>query len=171
MSQQEPIRAEEGTPKKEPARKSLAGFAGPLILAALFSAGLFAVVRDGSCPLAVGQENPAPTEGASMTVIPSQKQPSAREKAARATVEKLVNEQKFEAAAAECARLRAEARKSGDIVLWTWSLIKEGQLRSALHGYETAVRFFKEEAWPDAPLERDMLELFYGKSLVDYYRS
>ena len=35
-------------------------------------------------------------------------------KAAREAVEKLVAEQKFEAAAAECARIREDARKSGD---------------------------------------------------------
>jgi uncharacterized protein YfaS (alpha-2-macroglobulin family) len=50
-------------------------------------------------------------------------------------------------------------------------LIREGQLRTALHGYETAVRFFKEEAWPDSPLERDMLDLFFANSLVTYYRA
>ncbi|HOW86830.1 MAG TPA: alpha-2-macroglobulin family protein [Candidatus Aminicenantes bacterium] len=94
-----------------------------------------------------------------------------RGKAARAAVEKLIEEQKFEAAAAECARVRGEARRNGDTALWTWSLIREGQLRVSLHGYETAVRFFKDEAWPDSPVERDLLELFYANSLVTYYRA
>ena len=91
--------------------------------------------------------------------------------AAREAVEKLITEQKFEAAAAECARLREDARKSGDARLWTWTLIRESQLRTSLHGYETAVRFFKDEAWPDSPLERDMLDLFYANSLVTYYHA
>ncbi|HUU31209.1 MAG TPA: alpha-2-macroglobulin family protein, partial [Phycisphaerae bacterium] len=72
---------------------------------------------------------------------------------------------------AECARIREEARRLGDNSLWAWALIKEGQLRTALHGYETAVRFFKEQAWPDSPLERDMLDLFFGHSLVVYYHA
>jgi hypothetical protein len=99
------------------------------------------------------------------------KSDQARGKAAREAVEKLIAEQKFEAAAAECARIRGEARKNGDTALWTWALIREGQLRTSLHGYETAVRFFKEEAWPDSPLERDMLDLFFANSLVTYYRA
>ena len=94
-----------------------------------------------------------------------------RGKAAREAVEKLIAEQKFEAAAAECARIREDARKSGDTTLWTWSLIREGQLRTSLHGYETAVRFFKDEAWPDSPIERDMLDLFFANSLVTYYHA
>ena len=98
-------------------------------------------------------------------------QTSAQSKAARAAVEKLVDEQKFEAAAAECARIRESARAAGDNTLWTWALIKEGQLRSALHGYETAVRFFKEQPWPASPVEHDMLELFYAHSLVTYYQA
>jgi hypothetical protein len=58
----------------------------------------------------------------------------ARGKAARQAVEKLINEQKYEAAAAEAARVREEARRLGDNALWTWALIKESQLRTALHG-------------------------------------
>ena len=94
-----------------------------------------------------------------------------RGKAAREAVEKLIAEQKFEAAAAECARIREDARKNGDATLWTWALIREGQLRTSLHGYETAVRFFKEQPWPDSPLERDMLDLFFANSLVTYYHA
>ena len=113
-------------------------------------------------------------EGIAMPSDPAngpQSRSQAKLKAAGQAVEKLVDEQKFEAAAAECARIREEARKSGDDPLWTWALIKEGQLRTALHGYETAVRFFKEQPWPGSPLERDMLDLFYGQSLVVYYQA
>ncbi|HDT12884.1 MAG TPA: hypothetical protein ENO03_00855, partial [Candidatus Aminicenantes bacterium] len=92
-------------------------------------------------------------------------------KAAREAVDKLIEEQKFEAAAAECARVRDRARASGDSALWAWALIRGGQLRAALHGYETAVRSFKEEPWPDTPVERDMLDIFYANSLVAYYQA
>ncbi len=50
-------------------------------------------------------------------------------------------------------------------------MIREGQLRTSLHGYETAVLFFKNEAWPDSPIERDMLDLFFANSLVTYYHA
>jgi uncharacterized protein YfaS (alpha-2-macroglobulin family) len=83
----------------------------------------------------------------------------------------LVNEQKFEEAAKEAARLREAAKLKNDGPAWAWALIKEAQLRTALHGYETAVRFLKDEAWPAGPVDRDMLELFYAQSLVTYYEA
>jgi hypothetical protein len=196
------------------------------VLAAVLSAGLFAVIRDGSCPahagLVAGSAEAACPAGAGLVAndsgatgpahavlvandsgaagpahaglvagdgeaagtahavlvandfgarAPLSDSGQVRGKAARQAVEKLIDEQKFEAAAAECARVRADARKNGDKALWTWTLIREGQLRTALHGYETAVRFFKEEAWPDSPLERDMLDLFLANSLVVYYHA
>jgi uncharacterized protein YfaS (alpha-2-macroglobulin family) len=88
----------------------------------------------------------------------------------RQRLEQLVQEQKFEAAAKEAARLREEARRQGDEAKWTWALIKEVQLRTALHGYETAVRFLKEEPWPEGRIHRDMLELFFAQSLVTYHQ-
>lgn len=164
------------------------GGAGPSVpaitlLAALLAAGILAAGRNNTCPLSAGRVAPAlsaaeeptspppPPEPAFQDKSPVRDQDRAVSEAARKAVEKLIEEQKFEEAAAECARARAEARKSGDAALWAWSLIKEGRLRSALHGYETAVRFFKSEPWPESPLERDMLDLFYGQSLIDYYNA
>ncbi len=142
--------------------------AGTVVIAALLGVGAYAVLRDGPCPLAAGRvDDPAPA----VSSAPTSQDQAARLYAAREAVEKLVEEQKLEAASAECARLRAEARRAGDAALWTWTLVKEGQLRSALHGYETAVRFFKDEPWPDSPLERDLLDLFYGQSLTTYCRA
>ncbi len=91
--------------------------------------------------------------------------------ASRKRLDQLVGEQKFEEAAAEAARLRESAQRRGDDDAWAWSLIREAQLRTALHGYETAVRFLKDQPWPASPVDRDMLELFYARSLVTYYRS
>ncbi len=88
----------------------------------------------------------------------------------RQRLEQLIQEQKFEAAAKEAARLQEEARRRGDETGWTWALIKEVQLRTALHGYETAVRFLKEEPWPEGRIHRDMLELFFAQSLVTYHQ-
>ena len=146
------------------------------MLAAVLAIGLFAVIRDNRCPLAPGPANAGLVEGGRISSLlyaePVPENPDRPGgQAAREAVEKLITEQKFEAAAAECARLREDARKSGDARLWTWTLIRESQLRTSLHGYETAVRFFKDEAWPDSPLERDMLDLFYANSLVTYYHA
>ncbi len=159
-------------------RSKIAGRAIPAIavLILLAAAGLYAVVADRPCPRSAA---PAAAAASSTLDTASPEAPpltaadpgSPQDKAARDAVDKLIGEQKFEAAAAECARLRGEARRRGDTALWTWTLIREGQLRTSLHGYETAVRFFKEEAWPDSPVERDMLNLFYANSLVTYYRA
>ena len=177
------------TPKAK--REGIREKAVVAVLAAVLAIGLFAVIRDNRCPLAPRTAEPglvAGDPGASGTadegladggrissllyaepVTENPDQPGGQ--AAREAVEKLITEQKFEAAAAECARMREDARKSGDARLWTWTLIRESQLRTSLHGYETAVRFFKDEAWPDSPLERDMLDLFYANSLVTYYHA
>ena len=87
----------------------------------------------------------------------------------RKQLDRLISEEKFEAAAKEAARLREEAKRTGDEAGWAWALIKEVQLRIALHGYETSVQFLKEEAWPKDPFQRDMLNLFYAQSLATYY--
>ena len=51
---------------------------------------------------------------------------------------------------------------------WTRTLVKETQLRMALHGYETAVRFLKDEQWPTEPLWQATLNLFYAHALTSY---
>ncbi len=86
-------------------------------------------------------------------------------------VDRLVSEQKFEEAAKAAEKLRLAAQKAGDRQEWTRALIKEVQLRTGLHGYETAVRFLKEQPWPEGLLNRAALNLFYARSLVTYYQS
>ncbi len=89
----------------------------------------------------------------------------------RKRIEQLAKDQKFEEAAKAAAALRDDAKRMNDESLWTWTLIKEVQLRMALHGYETSVRFLKEEAWPPSPVQRNMLDLFYAQSLLTYYEA
>ena len=84
-------------------------------------------------------------------------------------IDRLVSEQKFEEAAGLAARRREAAQKAGDEADWTRALIREVQLKSGLHGYETAVRFLKEQPWPQDRLSRTALELFYAQSLVNYF--
>jgi uncharacterized protein YfaS (alpha-2-macroglobulin family) len=88
-----------------------------------------------------------------------------------ARVERLVAEQKFAEAAGAAEKLRQAAQKAGNRDEWTRALIKEVQLRTGVHGFETAVRFLKEQPWPDGLLNRTALTLFYARSLVNYYHN
>ena len=86
-------------------------------------------------------------------------------------VDRLVSEQKHEAASKQAERIRLAAVDAGDADELTRALIKTVQLRTGLHGYETSVRFLREEEWPDDPLSRGVLDLFYAHSLVHYYHA
>lgn len=88
-----------------------------------------------------------------------------------AQVERLVSEQKYAEAAVAAEKLRLAAVKAGNQEEWTRALIKEVQLRTGLHGYETAVAFLKEQRWPEGALQRVALNLFYARSLVNYYHN
>lgn|GEM_PF-186884 len=178
-----------GRPPVTPERARKPRRSGPsapvlVVLAAVLGGGLYAVLADRPCPLSAARalaDSPASGPAASPRRIQTGKTEDdpmtasdpgqVRGRAARAAVDKLIDEQKFEAAAAECARVREEARRNGDAALWAWSLIRESQLRVSLHGYETAVRFLREQPWPDSPVERDLLELFYASSLAAYYHA
>ncbi len=85
-------------------------------------------------------------------------------------VDTLKNDQKYEAASMAVAEIRTKAMKAGDEEPWTRALIEEVQLRTALHGYETAVRFLKDEPWPADPLWRGVLDLYYAQTLVTYFQ-
>ncbi len=86
-------------------------------------------------------------------------------------IERLISEDKMQQAAERAGELRADARELGDEGSWTRALIREVQLKSALHSYETAVRFLRDEPWPSSPRHRLVLHLFYGQSLVRYLQS
>ncbi|MGE5716295.1 MAG: MG2 domain-containing protein, partial [Acidobacteriota bacterium] len=86
-------------------------------------------------------------------------------------VERLVSEQKLEEASQRAAKIREAARASGDEADEAKALIREVQLRTALHGYETSVRFLRDQPWPKALLPRTAVRLFYAQSLVTYARA
>ncbi len=86
-------------------------------------------------------------------------------------IDRLVNEQKYEAAAKVAETLLTAAKAKGDGAGWTRALVTVSQLRIGLHGYETAVRRLREEPWPEGPLHRAQLSLLYGHSLVTYQRA
>ena len=85
-------------------------------------------------------------------------------------VDRLVSEQKFEAASKAVATILERARKDGDASEWTRALVEETKLRMALHGYETAVRYLRTEEWPEDAVSRAVLELYYANSLATYAR-
>ncbi|HUU03261.1 MAG TPA: alpha-2-macroglobulin family protein [Myxococcota bacterium] len=82
--------------------------------------------------------------------------------------DKLTNEQKYEAASKLVVKMIAKAAEQKDSQEWTRALIRYVQLRTALHGYEKAVRFLKEQSWPEDLLGHSVLELFFAESLVTY---
>lgn len=84
------------------------------------------------------------------------------------SVDKLVGEQKLEAAAGLVDKILEKARKDGDDKEWTRALIRSVQLRTGLHGYETAVRYLIEQPWPKGESSRVALELFKAHALVTY---
>jgi alpha-2-macroglobulin len=86
-------------------------------------------------------------------------------------VDRLAGDQRLEAAAKLAGELRAAAEQAGDAAGWTRGLVTEVQLRIALHGYETAVRFLKQQPWPSDARSQAVLSLFYGRSLVAYLQA
>lgn len=83
-------------------------------------------------------------------------------------VERLIGEQKLNEASAKTDELIASAAKGNEPRLWTEALVRATQLRMGLHGYETAVRFLKEQKWPNDPSGRILLNLYYAHSLMAY---
>ena len=83
-------------------------------------------------------------------------------------VDQLIADQKLEAASTKLDALRARAQKEGREDEWARALVKQVQLRMGLHGYETAVRFLRDQPWPSGLLPHTALELYYAHSLVNY---
>ncbi len=84
--------------------------------------------------------------------------------------DQLVKEQKFEAASSLAEKMLAAARDRKIGGEWTRALIRCTQTRVALHGYETAVRFLRDQPWPDDLESSSLLHLFYAETLVTYAR-
>jgi hypothetical protein len=83
-------------------------------------------------------------------------------------VTRLANDQKYQAALDGVGHILARARADGNEADWVRALIETVQLRQGLHGYETAVRFLREERWPEGALGRVALLLYYAQSLQTY---
>ncbi len=85
--------------------------------------------------------------------------------------DQLLKEQKREAASALVEKMLESARAEENDTEWTRCLVRDTVLRISLHGYETAVRFLKEESWPEDLMGSSILNLFYAQSLVTYARA
>ena len=83
-------------------------------------------------------------------------------------VERLVNEQKMQAAYDAVIEILERGRAEDDADEITRALVEAVQLRTALHGYETAVKFLMTEPWPDDPVSRTVLRLYTAHSLANY---
>jgi uncharacterized protein YfaS (alpha-2-macroglobulin family) len=85
-------------------------------------------------------------------------------------IDRLISEQKYEAASKAVAAIRERALEVSDADEWTRALVEETKLRMALHGYETAVRFLREQPWPEDEVSQAVLDLYYANSLATYAR-
>ncbi|HKF43517.1 MAG TPA: alpha-2-macroglobulin family protein [Thermoanaerobaculia bacterium] len=88
-----------------------------------------------------------------------------------AEVDRLVSEQKLAEALAKVDSILAAARARGDEENWTRALVRHVQMETALHGFESAVRFLREEKHPQEILSRVTLDLLYADALVNYSRA
>jgi alpha-2-macroglobulin len=85
--------------------------------------------------------------------------------------EQLLSEQKNEAAASLVENMLASARSAKNSAELTRCLIRYTQLRISLHGYETAVRFLKDQPWPEDVTGSSVLNLYYAGALTNYARN
>jgi uncharacterized protein YfaS (alpha-2-macroglobulin family) len=132
----------------------------PVGLAAVLTATLACSPSEGSFEVEPGEDSSlADSEAAQQEESP---QVSWEE------IERLIDEQKYQAALESAETLLEEARESGEGEEWSRALIQVIQLQTGLHGYEIAVRRLREEPWPEGSLERATLNLFYAQGLVTY---
>ncbi len=94
--------------------------------------------------------------------------PTVEDKKTDKKIDKLIDDQKYEEAAKALDEVRKTALNEGREHRYTGALIKQVQLRIALHGYETAVRFLRDEPWPKNVIDHTAVELYYAWSLFYY---
>ncbi len=80
-----------------------------------------------------------------------------------------VSQQRFAEALQIVDKILEQARTKRDTQNWTKALVRGVQLRMGLHGYETAVRFLREQSWPEDRPSRAVLGLYYAQALQTYY--
>ena len=108
-------------------------------------------------PKEVSPQNTGPTEDQTMSAGAAWKE-----------IDRLLGEQKLQAAADQLVLLVESARTAGDEVNWAKALVRLSQARTALGGLETAVEELKSQAWPRASVSRAAVELYYAHALLEY---
>jgi alpha-2-macroglobulin len=132
------------------------------VLAAVASLGLLAWLG----------ADPAPTPGVGQKPLPAQSKGGGMDfKKQWKAVDTLVDEQKMQEAADKVAAILDAAKAAHDEDQWTRALVKMTQLRISLHGWETSVRFLKDQPWPQGALQKATLDLYYAHSLMTYARA
>ncbi|RKH02243.1 alpha-2-macroglobulin family protein [Corallococcus carmarthensis] len=86
-------------------------------------------------------------------------------------IDALVEDDKVESAAQGAEARLAAAKAQGDADEWTRALIRTVQLRTRLHGYETAVRFLREQPWPEGLRPQATLHLFQAAVIANYVQA
>ncbi len=134
-------------------------------------ASLVSVAVLVSCTSPAGPKDAPPKSTQQPTLPPIEKQAMNFETPAWKEIDRLVEEQKLEAARARLAELRDAAQQSGNTADWTRALIRDVQLGSALGGFEAAVRTLRDAKWPEDDFSRLVLELYYATTLIQYIDS
>jgi uncharacterized protein YfaS (alpha-2-macroglobulin family) len=83
-------------------------------------------------------------------------------------IDRLLAEQKLQAAADRLEVLVRSARDAGDEANWAKALVRRSQVQTALGGLETAVEELKSAAWPRSSVPRAAVELYYAHALLEY---
>ena len=91
--------------------------------------------------------------------------------AAWSQVDTLESEQKYEAAYKIVEEILARATADKSSADHVKALIQQVQLRTALHGYETAVKLLRAAEWPEDLLGHSVMQLYYAHALVTYANS
>ncbi|MFB3906168.1 MAG: alpha-2-macroglobulin [Acidobacteriota bacterium] len=84
-------------------------------------------------------------------------------------VDLAISEGRFNEALPIVDKILEQARDKGDTQNWTKALVRGVQLRMGLHGYETAVRFLRDEKWPEDRMNQAVLGMYYSQALQTYY--
>jgi len=88
-----------------------------------------------------------------------------------AAADESASQEKFQEALDRSLVVLKKARQQNQSTLVAAAMIKAVQFQLALHGYETAVGFLRTETWPNEPMDRAGLLLFYAETLTTYLNS
>ena len=83
-------------------------------------------------------------------------------------IDALVEDRKLQAAIQGAEARLAQARAQGNEAEWARALVRVVQLRMKGAEVESAVRFLREQPWPDGLLPRTALNLYYAGTLISY---